>query len=156
MAYINAAEYIARYGHAETVRLTDEARSGDYDSAKLGSAIDDATDIVDAYIGKRYVVPLTTPPAIVKHATAALAREILHTSRPTEAVTGEADRARKQLEGISKGLLSLPVPESATQAPSVGSSSSASSGDGSAPVFTDDKLAGYTDFNQYSGGNWRY
>ena len=156
MAYLTDAEYLSRYGAAETVRLTDETRSGDYDSEKLGSAISYAGDIVDAYLGGRYIVPLVEAPAIVKHITAALAREILHTSRPTEAVTQEADRARKQLEGMSKGVLTLTVPLSAEPAATTGSSSSATSGDGSEPVFTDNKLAPYQSMSGYLGGNWRY
>lgn len=155
MVYLTTAEYLVRYGNAETIRITDETRSNEVDSGKLLAALSDATDIVDAYLGKRYFVPLATPPSIVKHATGALAREILHTSRPTDAVTGEADRARKQLEGIAKGLLSLPLPENATAPGLTGSSISATSGDGSEPVFTDTKLAAFGSLGGYPGGAWR-
>lgn len=155
MAYLTDVEYINRYGDAETVRLTDEARSGVYDSAKLGAAISDAGDIVDAYLGGRYVVPLAEAPAIIKHITAALAREILHTSRPTDAVTAEADRARRQLEGMSKGTLTLTVPLNSIPAETTGSYSSATSGDGSEPVFTDGKLGPYQSMSGFYGGNWR-
>jgi phage gp36-like protein len=155
MSYLTDSEYLARYGHAETTRITDEARSGDYDSAKLGSAISDASDIVDAYIGTRYIVPLESPPSIVRNITGALAREILHTSRPLETVTADADRARRQLENISKGTMTLPAPLAGPAAETTGGRNSSSSGDGLTPVFTDDSLSGYAISTGYPGGAWR-
>lgn len=155
MPYISQAEYLARYGNAETIRITDETKSGEVDSAKLSSAIDDASDIVDAYLGKRYALPLLETPALVKHATKALAREILHTARPLEAVTGEADRVRKQLELIAKGTMILPLPLSGDPLEETGNSGSATSGDGSAPVFTDEALSGFGVHSGTYSANWR-
>ena len=114
MPYLTQTEYISRYGNAETIRITDETRSGEVDSAKLATAIADASDIIDAYLGSRYLLPLTSVPTLVKHANAALAREILHTSRPLDTVTAEAERVRRQLELIAKGTLTLPLPLNAT------------------------------------------
>jgi phage gp36-like protein len=155
MAYLTDTEYLNRYGNAETIRLTDENRSGAVDTQKLENAIADASDIADSYLGKRYVVPVLSPPALLKHVVAALAREILHTSRPIEAVTNEANRARHQLELISKGTIVLPVPENATPPTETGSFSSASSGDGTAPVFTEAALSGFDINTGYPNSAWK-
>lgn len=155
MAYITQAEYLARYGNAETIRITDETRSGQVDTGKLSSAIVDASDIIDAYLGKFYRLPLAETPALVRHAAGALAREILHTTRPLDAVTAEADRVRKQLELIAKGTLTLPLPLSGVAPIEVGSGGSATSGDGSAPVFTDNALSGFTAPARGAFANWR-
>ena len=107
--YLTGEEYAARYGTAETVRLTDETRSGIADSTKLEAAIGDASDMADAYIGSRYTVPLLAAPRLVKSIVAALTREALHKTRPTEEVKAAADRARTQLRDIAAGRMTLPI-----------------------------------------------
>jgi phage gp36-like protein len=90
--YLTAEEYVERYGYAETVRLTDEDKTNTVDGAKLEAAIKDATDLADSYIGTRYTTPLVATPRVVKSIVAALARELLHKSRPTPEVTAAPAR----------------------------------------------------------------
>lgn len=128
--YLTADEYVVRFGTAEAVRLTDEAKTGTIDSAKLESNIGDATDEADAYIGTRYPVPLLAPPRVVKSIVAALAREKLHKTRPTPEVKDAADRARVQLRDIAAGRMTLAItvgPDAVVD----GDRSAETSGDGS-------------------------
>jgi phage gp36-like protein len=110
-AYLTQEEYLERFGRQEAVFLTDEAKTGDPDSTKIETAISDATEIVDGYIGLRYPRPIRDVPRLLKGIVAALARETLHTTRATLAVTQNADRARAQLKDIQSGKLSLPIAE---------------------------------------------
>ena len=117
-AYISSDEYVARFGREETIRITDESRLGQIDAPKLQAALNDATEFAEGYLRARYDLPLESPPSLVKAIVAALARELLHKSRPTEAVTKAADRARSLLRDISLGrvVLSLEDGEAAPSA----------------------------------------
>jgi phage gp36-like protein len=106
--YLTADEYVARFGEEETVRLTDKDRKGQVDAAMLTAALKDATDLVEGYLGVRYPLPLTPVPPLVKGLVATLAREKLHSQRPTPQVTAEADRARSTLKDLSAGRMTLP------------------------------------------------
>lgn len=106
-AYLSSDEYVERFGREETIRLTDESRLGNIDEGKLRTAIVDATELTEGYLRNRYDLPLASVPSNIKGIVAALAREFLHRSRPLEAVTASADRARSLLRDISAGRLVL-------------------------------------------------
>lgn len=117
MAYITVAEYISRFGERETILLTNEQPgSSTFTSRKVEEAIDDADDVVEAYIGTRYVVPVVSPPSVLRGWTAALAREALfvNTGKLSDTVKEAADRARAQLRDVQAGRMSLPIPEGGT------------------------------------------
>lgn len=152
--YLTVNEYLDRFGEAETVRLTDEAKTGDVDTAKVESAISDASEEADAYLGKRYAVPLATPPNLVKSIVAALAREDLYRTRAPDAVKADAERARSQLRDLSRGVMVLPT-ETGPAETIGGRADSASSGDGTDPIFTTETLAGFGVATGYAGARWR-
>lgn len=106
--YLTGDEYVARFGEEETVRLTDQDRKQIVDKKRLEAALTDATDTAESYLGVRYPLPLTPVPPIVKGIVAALAREKLHSQRPTPQVTAEGDRARTMLRDLSAGRMTLP------------------------------------------------
>lgn len=108
--YVSASDYIDRFGREETIRLTDESRTGTIDEARLTAALRDATEEANAYLAVRYDLPLSAPPELVKAIVAALAREQLHRTRPTDSVTAAADRARTQLRDLSAGRMRLNLP----------------------------------------------
>lgn len=128
--YLTVAEYINRFGNAETIRLTDEAKTGLIGSAMLESAINDSEEETDGYVGRRYAVPMTDPPKIVRSIIAALSREKLHKTRPTVEVKDAADRARVQLREISTGILTLPLSVGSIAPASVLDRDAVTSGDG--------------------------
>lgn len=148
MAYLTLEQYLARFGERETILLTAETPgSPTYDSAKVEAAISDADDVVEAYIGARYVVPIVgSPPSIVQGWTAALAREALfvNVGKVSDAVTLAADRARGQLKDVQAGKMSLPIAEGGTPlTPANASGLAMSSNDREAAVFTGGALDGF-------------
>jgi phage gp36-like protein len=123
MAYLSQAEYLERFDEQETIDLTDPEGNA-IDPDELAAAMEAGQSVADAYIGKRYTIPLSSPPTLVKDIVADLARERLHTLHPTDEVTARADRARAMLRDIAKGVMELPtatgiVEESASDIPAV-------------------------------------
>lgn len=102
--YLTKDEYVARFGEPEAIRVTDDQRTGQIDDEAMNRAIADASADIDSYLAGRYALPLSpSVPRVVVSLAAALTREKLHVAFPTEAVTGAADRARKQLLDYSTG-----------------------------------------------------
>lgn len=138
MVYLTTAEYIARFGERETIRLTNEVPGGTtFESDKVDNAIQDAMELVDGYIGPRYATPVASAPRILKGWTAALAREKLYIATGTipDAVKNDADLARKALYDVQKGNMTLPIPEGTDPLVTTGNGSPVSSLDREAPVF---------------------
>lgn len=153
--YLSNDGYIERNGEAETKRLTDETRSDMVDSAKLEEALVDASAEVDSYISKRYVTPLATVPRLVQSWVSAIAREMLHKSKAPQAVVDEAARARAHLKDVSRGLASIAGLDGIVIDSTTGVGMSETSGDGSAPVFTDCSMAGFGVSPQSDVARWR-
>jgi phage gp36-like protein len=152
MPYLTASEYLERYTEAETVRLTDTTQTGVVDDAKVDTVIADVTEFADAYLAGRYVLPIASPPELLKGIVADLARERLHGLRATPAVTANADRARKLLTDLSAGRANIPAPAAGSAPETNSSDSPVTSGDARARVFTDASLADYTGFGSGSYG----
>lgn len=108
--YLDAEAYVDRFGYDETVRITDEGSKGVIDKASLQAALSDAQQFADGYLATRYTLPIATPaPVMLQQIVADLARERLHTTRPTPQVTANADRARSLLKDLSAGRAVLPT-----------------------------------------------
>lgn len=148
MPYLTVQEYIRRYGAQETAQITNEVRATAGTGpaiveSKVEEAIEDASDVVDGYVGTRYALPLPTLPRLVVGWTAALAREFLFKTKPVPAVTEAADRVRAQLVQLSTRKLNLPVPEGG-EAPAESSGGLAqTSGDAPCPTFSSSGLDRY-------------
>lgn len=148
MPYLTVQEYIRRYGAQETATITNEVRATPGTApaiveSKVEEAIEDATDVVDGFIGTRYALPLPSLPRLVVGWTAALAREFLFKTKPVPAVTEAADRVRLQLAQLSNRKINLPVPEGG-EAPAEGSNGLAqTSGDAACPTFSSGAMGRY-------------
>lgn len=152
MSYLTPAEYVERFTAPEAVRLTDVTRSGSPDLVRIATNINDAATYADAFLAGRYPLPFTNPPELLRKAVADLAREALHGTKPTEAVTLAADRARTLLRDLSAGRANLP-PGADGAAPETNATNlPATSGDGRPRVFTDSALADFTGFGSSYGG----
>jgi len=114
MAYAGLDDMVERYGEAELIRLT--APEGQLDSTvidlpRLATALADASDRIDSYIGRRYGVPLASPPGSIRAACCTLARYALATaggSVPSEAAKAERDETTSWLKRIGEGEAVLP------------------------------------------------
>lgn len=137
--YLTALEYVARFGEGETVRITDETRAGVVNAAKMQAALDDAVQIVESYLSARYTLPLAPVPSMLKRIVGDLARELLHTDRPTDEIVARADRCRSDLKMIANGTMRLPV----GGVPIVSGKGGAPIGVARDQVFSDAALSGY-------------
>lgn len=142
--YYSQEQYIAAWGMDEALRLTDEEGNEVPDANAFTRAIADASADIDSYLAGRYALPLAAPvPRVITSIAAALTREKLHGTFPTDTVTKQADLARKQLRDLAQGVAKLV--DAAGVQPSQELPSSNSGIQVSAPprVFTADKLARY-------------
>jgi phage gp36-like protein len=138
--YLTVEEYVRRVGAQETAQITNEARATPGTGpvivpSKVESAIADASDVVDGYVGTRYALPLDPVPRLVIGWTAALAREFLFKNKPVAAVTEAADRVRSQLRDLSTRKIDLPVAPGATPPAEAGTAPAQTSRDAPAPTF---------------------
>ncbi|HEX8224475.1 MAG TPA: phage protein Gp36 family protein [Allosphingosinicella sp.] len=116
--YLSIAEFVAKCGLEETVRMTDVDGSGRIDRGLLVGALGDAQAVADAFISAVYAVPLAEVPQIVKVAIADMARARLYPRGAPEGIDGARKAALALLERISKGQLPLPASAPIAAAPS--------------------------------------
>jgi|GEM_PF-1436346 len=108
--YLTIAQFIARTGIDEAIRLTDEAGAGVIDAARLDAALIDAQSLVDSYLGARFTVPLAAPiPAPIPTLTFDLALARLYRGELPAGVEAKRDEALRLLKDISAGRASIPV-----------------------------------------------
>lgn len=111
--YCTQADIVARFGEAELKQLTDRTGTNTIDSTAVEAAIADAAAEIDGYIATRYTLPLIVVPAIIKRIAVDVALYQLFMARrmgATEEVRYRYTDARKLLENIAAGKVSLGVP----------------------------------------------
>lgn len=103
------------------IQLTDDEGQGEVNPGRVDEAISQADAEIDSYCAVRYRVPFDPVPDLVKKCSVDLAIYNLYSRRAEEIPQTRTDRYRnaiRQLEGISKGTVSLgvdPPPQSGTQ-----------------------------------------
>lgn len=110
MAYATLADLIDRYGDQELTQLTDRLGMAAPDAAIVGRAIDDASAEIDGYLAVRYALPLTATPSVLVRLCADIARYRLWDDRASEEVRRRYEDARRVLERIASGDVSLGLP----------------------------------------------
>lgn len=141
--YYTQQQFIDAHGLDEALRLTDEDGAGIPDADAFTTAIADVSADIDSYLAGRYTLPLAEPvPRVITSIAAALVREKLHGTFPTDAVTRQADQARKQLGDLATGKAQL-VDVGGAQPDQGVSTASGIRVMGPARVFSADKLARY-------------
>lgn len=108
--YLSIADFIARFGLDEVVKMTDADGSGRIDRAFLTQKLADAQAEVDAHLAGRYLLPLATVPAIVALIVADLARGRLYPRGAPEGVDTAARTAATYLTRIQSGAMPLSIP----------------------------------------------
>lgn len=125
-AYATVADMISRFGEPQIVRLSrpDERDATAPDAVKVGTALADATALINGYIRGRYFVPVANPPKDIVRAACILARYDLAQSERSDP-SEEMAKGRKDviawLENISRELVHLDLPAAAPAGPAVGS-----------------------------------
>ena len=111
MGYAVKQDMIDRFGETEIRQLTDKADppTGAINDVVLGRALADADGYVDAALNGRYALPLVSIPKILVAAACNIARYQLYEDAAGEEVKRRFDDARKFLEAVSKGTMTLGV-----------------------------------------------
>lgn len=114
MPYAALADMVEMFGEAEMIRLT--APEGELDGEvveeKVDRAIGDATDLIESYLRRRYLVPLAAPfPPAIRRAACVLARfDLAHGDQrePTEQMRLARKDTIAWLEQLAEGSAELP------------------------------------------------
>lgn len=107
--YATVDEMIARFGEREMIELSDRLEPFAHVVSRpvVEAALADASAEIDGYVQARFPLPLSPAPRLLVRICCDLARKFLYRDRPPEAVTTDADTARRQLLQISRGELAL-------------------------------------------------
>ena len=139
--YIVATDLIAVMTDIDSISLTDDGDIGELDVAIINNNILIAGSIVDAFIGKRYRLPLAVVPQIVKSAVMDIVVYKLCSRgvfAPSDTRIKAYDDAISLLKDIAKGVAVLDL-DTGTEVVSSFSSSNATSDN---RVFTKETMGG--------------
>ena len=114
MSYAAVADLLARYGEDELVQLTDRVGAGVADAPAMERALQDAAAEIDGYLAVRHALPLASVPPLLARIACDIARYRLWDDRASEEVRTRYEDARRVLEAIAAGRVTLGVtpPES--------------------------------------------
>ncbi|MBI4799676.1 MAG: DUF1320 domain-containing protein [Desulfarculus sp.] len=109
MAYSTLDDLRERLPEEQLVNLTDDAGAGAVDGAVVLRAIADADAEIEGYLGGRHALPLSPVPALVRKLSVEMAIYHLHSRRggAPEEWRKRYEDARRLLENIARGLVSL-------------------------------------------------
>ncbi|MBB3947219.1 phage gp36-like protein [Rhizobium skierniewicense] len=125
--YATVTDMIARFGEVQIVRLSnpEDRETSVPDEAKVNTALEDATALINSYIRGRYLVPIAAPPKDIVRAACVIARHDLadtERSSPSDEMTKGKAEVIKWLENIAKEIVHLDIPlATVTGGDSVGS-----------------------------------
>jgi phage gp36-like protein len=107
--YGTATEFSEAFGENETVMLTnlDTPMATAINPVPLSRALTDAAALIDSYIGRRYLLPLSVTPQVLIPYALDIARYRLDRIRDREDVRKRYEDAIKWLEMVAKGTLDL-------------------------------------------------
>lgn len=107
MAYASVSEFVDYVTVAEATALAKAvAPATGYDSARIGTALANATSELDTYFATKYPTPLDPVPDTARQAAIALAREALD-RQGRDQVKTEAARWRTWARDVAKGIAVL-------------------------------------------------
>lgn len=109
MAYATHTDLVERYGTDAVVRAFDKDGDGAVDSAVESKALEDASDIIDTYVGAKYDLPLTTVPDILVRVCCELAMYLGSADAATQTEENKERHAHNLdwLKMVAKGTVSL-------------------------------------------------
>lgn len=109
MPYLALQDLIDRFGERALIALTDrgEYAQGAIDQPTIDRAIADTDAVIDAYLAKRYALPLTPAQPLVKDLALAIAFWKLHGHTPDPKVEADYKEALRQLQQLATGTMVL-------------------------------------------------
>lgn len=117
--YATPTDLQAVLSPAELTQLADDNTDGAPDQAVIDRAIADAQAEIDGYLGARYTLPLVETPTLIRRLAVDLAVWNLYNRRDliTEARKLQVESARKLLQRIAEGTVTLGLPPSQQASP---------------------------------------
>ena len=110
MSYATQQDIIDRYGEDDLIVAADHDQDGEADANVVAQGLEDATDLINTYVGKKETLPLSPVPAVLKRLCVDIALYLM--SQPP-AITDEKRKrfedAVKLLTAISEGKVSLGI-----------------------------------------------
>ncbi|MDO8838019.1 MAG: DUF1320 domain-containing protein [Parvibaculum sp.] len=142
MSYVTLEKLISKFGARELVLLTDRAvpASGEIDEAIVAEAIAATDAEINAYLTRRYSLPLSPVPLLIENLAAPMARYHLHVEHAPAQVEKQYEAALRTLRDIASGKASLGDDDAAADLPSPSQGPRVQAGD---PVFTTETLKGF-------------
>lgn len=109
MPYCTLQDLTDRFGERALVALTDRGAfaQGVVDAATVARAIADTDATIDAYLAKRYALPLNPAQPLVKDIALSVAFWKLHTHAPDPKVEADYREALRQLQQLATGTMVL-------------------------------------------------
>lgn len=141
MAYSTKLDILEEIDEITLIELTQDDPDGDeVVESKVTRAIENADSLIDGYSGKKYAIPLSPVPKLIRAISVDLAICSLYTGREgvPEDRQKACDNATQQLKDIAKGLLTLGV----QPAPAVNTAQAAKN-NSKTRIFDRDKMIGY-------------
>lgn len=109
MAYVTLDQLIRRFGAGQLQQLTDMDGAGVIDETRVTDAITAANELIDAHLGGRYQLPLSSVPGLLSSIAQDLVHARLHIHAVPEVVATADREARRLLRDIRDGDLALPL-----------------------------------------------
>ena len=105
MAYADTDRMVEVFGLDEMLQLTDAETDAlsETDAAKIRTALEDASALIDGYVRVRYSLPLNPPPALLVRVCCDIARFYLYRDKPTDTVKEAYRQWLDILKQISTG-----------------------------------------------------
>lgn len=114
MTYCTSADYTDRYSEEELIQSTDRHGTGAVDSAVFDRAAADAAAEIDGYLAGRYPLPLASVPPILTALASDIVRYRLFPDIAPDAVRQRYEDARRLLESLASGRVTLGLPAATT------------------------------------------
>jgi phage gp36-like protein len=107
--YATPQDFIDAFGEPETIQLTnlDNPDTSIVNLVPLNKALVDASGIIDMYVANRYVTPLVVVSTVINGYCLDIARYRLDRINPRDDVRLRYEDALKQLQLVTKGMISL-------------------------------------------------
>lgn len=108
MAYATEADLRAQFGAQEIDELLDRDRDGSPDTGAADAALEHASAEIDAYLARRFTVPVTGADRMLRGISCDLARYRLYDEAAPEAASTRRDQAISYLRRVADGTAELP------------------------------------------------
>ncbi|MGN7832659.1 gp436 family protein [Pseudoxanthomonas sp. 22568] len=86
MPYATQNDLVERFGETEVIQLSDRDNTGTINVPVVAAKLADADAEIDAYLAKRFQLPLPTVPTVLKRVACDIARYHLYDDRATDDV----------------------------------------------------------------------